>query len=142
MEYKRVMGLDVGDKRIGIAMSDLLMITAQGLETYTRQEESEDIAHIASLYQQNGCSAIVCGLPLNMDGTEGFQAEKVKDFAAKVGQACGTEVIFSDERLTTVLSEKVLIQADMSRQKRRKVIDKVAAVTILQGYLDSLGNQR
>lgn len=142
MEYKRIMGLDVGDKRIGIAVSDLLMITAQGLETYHRREEEADVAYIAGLYQKNGCSALVCGMPLNMDGSAGFQAQKVKDFAEKVGKACGTEVIFSDERLSTVLSEKVLIEADMSRQKRRKVIDKLAAVTILQGYLDSLGNQR
>ena len=141
MDYKRVMGLDVGDKRIGIALSDLLMITAQGLETYYRREEQTDIAYIAGLYRKNGCSAIICGLPLNMDGSAGFQAEKVREFASKLGEACGTEIIFSDERLTTVLSEKVLIEADMSRQKRRKVIDKLAAVTILQGYLDSLGNK-
>ncbi|MBC8537736.1 Holliday junction resolvase RuvX [Christensenellaceae bacterium NSJ-63] len=132
------MGLDVGDKRIGIAFSDALRITAQGYETYTRQSESEDVAHIKELFLQQNAESIVCGLPKNMNGTIGPQAEKVRAFAALVEEATGTEIIFSDERLTTVFAERALLEADVSRKKRRKVIDKLAAVTILQGYLDSL----
>ena len=138
MLYKKIMGLDVGDKRIGIAFSDALRITAQGYETYTRQSESEDVAHIKELFLQQNAESIVCGLPKNMNGTIGPQAEKVRAFAALVEEATGTEIIFSDERLTTVFAERALLEADVSRKKRRKVIDKLAAVTILQGYLDSL----
>ena len=135
---KKIMGLDVGDKRIGIAFSDALRITAQGYETYTRQSEREDVAHIKELFLQQNAESIVCGLPKNMNGTIGPQAEKVRAFAALVEEATGTEIIFSDERLTTVFAERALLEADVSRKKRRKVIDKLAAVTILQGYLDSL----
>ena len=135
---KKIMGLDVGDKRIGIAFSDALRITAQGYETYARQSESEDVAHIKELFLQECPDCIVCGLPKNMNGTIGPQAEKVRAFAALVEEATGTEIIFSDERLTTVFAERALLEADVSRKKRRKVIDKLAAVTILQGYLDSL----
>ena len=135
---KKIMGLDVGDKRIGIAFSDALRITAQGYETYARQSESEDVAHIKELFLQQNVESIVCGLPKNMNGTIGPQAEKVRAFAALVEEATGTEIIFSDERLTTVFAERALLEADVSRKKRRKVIDKLAAVTILQGYLDSL----
>ena len=135
---KKIMGLDVGDKRIGIAFSDALRITAQGYETYTRQSESEDVAHIKELFLQQNAESIVCGLPKNMNGTIGPQAEKVRAFAALVEEATGTEIIFSDERLTTVFAERALLEADVSRKKRRKVIDKLAAVTILLGYLDSL----
>lgn len=135
---KKIMGLDVGDKRIGIAFSDALRITAQGYETYARQSESEDVAHIKELFLQQNAESIVCGLPKNMNGTIGPQAEKVRAFAALVEEATGTEIIFSDERLTTVFAERALLEADISRKKRRKVIDKLAAVTILQGYLDSL----
>ena len=135
---KKIMGLDVGDKRIGIAFSDALRITAQGYETYTRQSESEDVAHIKELFLQQNVESIVCGLPKNMNGTIGPQAEKVRAFAALVEEATGTEIILSDERLTTVFAERALLEADVSRKKRRKVIDKLAAVTILQGYLDSL----
>ncbi|WP_249280095.1 Holliday junction resolvase RuvX [Guopingia tenuis] len=138
MYTKKIMGLDVGDKRIGIAFSDALRITAQGYETYTRQSESEDVAHIKELFLQQNAESIVCGLPKNMNGTIGPQAEKVRAFAALVEEATGTEIIFSDERLTTVFAERALLEADVSRKKRRKVIDKLAAVTILQGYLDSL----
>ena len=135
---KKIMGLDVGDKRIGIAFSDALRSTAQGYETYTRQSESEDVAHIKELFLQQNAESIVCGLPKNMNGTIGPQAEKVRAFAALVEEATGTEIIFSDERLTTVFAERALLEAEVSRKKRRKVIDKLAAVTILQGYLDSL----
>ena len=138
MLYKRIMGLDVGDKRIGISLSDPLRITAQGLETFNRLDtEEKDVAHIVDLIKKNDVEFIVCGLPKNMNGTIGPQAEKVMAFADKIKEACGIRIEYSDERLTTVLVERTLIEADMSRSKRRKVVDKLAAVTILQGYLDS-----
>ena len=138
MLYKRIMGLDVGDKRIGISLSDPLRITAQGLETFNRLDtEEKDIAHIVELIKKNDVEFIVCGLPKNMNGTIGPQAEKVMAFADKIKESCGIRIEYSDERLTTVLVERTLIEADMSRSKRRKVVDKLAAVTILQGYLDS-----
>lgn len=138
MLYKRILGLDVGDKRIGISLSDPLRITAQGIETYNRQDsEEKDIAHIAELIRKNDVEFIVCGLPKNMNGTIGPQAEKVMAFAEKISAETGIRIEYSDERLTTVLVERTLIEADLSRSKRRKVVDKLAAVTILQGYLDS-----
>ncbi len=138
MLYKRIMGLDVGDKRIGISLSDPLRITAQGVETFNRLDtEEKDVAHIVDLVKKNDVEFIVCGLPKNMNGTIGPQAEKVMAFADKIKEACSIRIEYSDERLTTVLVERTLIEADMSRSKRRKVVDKLAAVTILQGYLDS-----
>jgi putative Holliday junction resolvase len=138
MYYNRIMGLDVGDKRIGIAMSDPLRITAQGIETYTRAEENADINYIAKLAKENDVEYIVCGFPKNMNGTIGPQAEKVKAFASRLTDEKDLKVILEDERLTSVLVEKVMIEADVSRQKRRKSIDKLAAVTILQNHLDGL----
>ncbi len=134
----RIVGLDVGDKRIGIALSDLLMITAQGLETYTRTEEQKDIQYLAELIEKNDVDKIVCGLPKNMNGTLGEQAQKVQDFAEKLKTASGKQLIYWDERLTTKSAHRTLIEADMSRKKRKQVVDKVAAVYILQGYMDSI----
>lgn len=139
MLYKKIIGLDVGDKRIGIAVSDALRITAQGVETYTRKTEQDDVQHIVDLFCNLDAEKIVCGLPKNMNGSIGPQAQKVMDFAELVGNAAGVQVEYYDERLTTALAERVLIEADMSRSKRRKVIDKMAAVTILQSYLDTKG---
>lgn len=137
MAAKRWMGLDMGDKRIGVAVTDLLMLTAQGVESYTRTEsEKKDIVHLCELCRQYDVGKIVCGLPKNMNGTLGPMAEKVQAFAEKLQKASGLEIVFEDERLTTVYAERLLLQADMSRQKRRKVIDKMAAVAILQSYMD------
>ena len=134
----RIICLDIGDKRIGIALSDPLFITAQGLETYTRTTEEKDIEYIAQKMQQWGADTILAGLPLNMNGTTGPQAIKVQDFVSLLEQRTGLKAKYQDERLTTVAAEKILIQADVSRAKRRLVIDKLAAVHILQCYLDSL----
>lgn len=130
------MGLDIGDKRIGVALSDPLHITAQGVESYTRKGEEEDLKYLTGIIKNAGGDLIVCGLPKNMNGTIGPQAEKIMEFGKKLEEYSGLKVEYFDERLTTVMAEKVLIEADMSRQKRRKVVDKLAAVTILQGYLD------
>lgn len=136
MLYPKIMGLDVGEKRIGIALSDPLRITAQGLESYQVRGEQEDIAYIGALCEKHGVEQIVCGLPKNMNGTIGPQAEKISAFAEKLKEATGREIIMEDERLTTVFAQRTLIEADVSRAKRRKVVDKLAAVAILQGYLD------
>lgn len=131
------MGLDVGDKRIGVAVSDLLMITAQGVESYTRKNEEEDIAHLKKLAADYKVYKVVCGLPVNMNGTLGEQAKKTQDFADKLKEALGCDVDFFDERLTSASAERILIEADMRRSDRKKVVDKVAAVYILQAYMDS-----
>lgn len=134
----RILGLDVGDVRIGIALSDLLMITAQGIETYTRRDEQEDIQYLCELMDQRDVETLVVGLPKNMNGTIGEQAEKVQDFAEKLKIACGRKLVYWDERLTTKSAHRTLLEADMSRKKRKAVVDKIAAVYILQGYMDSL----
>jgi putative Holliday junction resolvase len=132
------MGLDIGDKRIGVAVSDLLMLTAQGVESYTRKSEEEDIAHMKKLSADYNVKKIVCGLPINMNGTIGEQAEKIKVFAGKLKESLGIDIDYFDERLTTASATRTLIEADVSRKNRKKVVDKVAAVYILQAYMDSI----
>ena len=135
---RRVLALDVGDKRIGVAVSDPLGITAQGLETYTRTGDTEkDAEHIAELAKKYEPVRLLFGMPRNIDGSYGFQSEKVKEFAQAVLKVWDGEHAFFDERLTTVSAERVLVEADMDWRKRRKVVDKLAATIILQGYLDS-----
>lgn len=135
---KRYLALDVGDRRIGIAVSDPLGITAQGIETYTRaiDDEEADVSYICSVLKKYEPCDLVCGLPKNMDGSCGFQAEKVRAFAEKIVEQWGGTCSFVDERLTTVSAERVLLDADVSRKKRKQVVDKIAAVVILQSYLD------
>lgn len=133
---RRVLALDVGDKRIGIAVSDPLGLTAQGLETYTRTgDEAADAAYIRSLAEKYAPVRLLFGLPRNMDGSYGFQSEKVKAFADLVLSDFEGEHAFYDERLTTVAAERALGEASLDWRARRKVVDKVAAVMILQGYL-------
>ena len=133
---ERIIALDVGDRRIGIAVSDPLGFTAQPVETYTRVGYGPDTRRIAQLASQYETNRILCGLPLNMDGTQGFQTQKVREFAAKLEEA-GLTVEFYDERMTTVLAEDALLEADMRRENRKKKVDMVAAVMILQSYLDA-----
>lgn len=136
---KRYISLDVGDRTIGIAVSDLLGLTAQGVETIRRKSLSEDLARLGELMQSYETSALVVGLPKNMDGTEGERCEIVRAFVEEVRKIYPeVEAVFWDERLSTVAAAKSLIAADVSRKKRKKVIDKMAAVHILQGFLDSL----
>lgn len=134
----RIMGLDVGDKTIGVAVSDELLFTAQGVETIRRKSFMQDLKRLQELMTQYETNILVVGLPKNMDGTSGPRVEFVRDFAAKLQSAIDdVEIFFWDERLSTVAATKSLIAADVSRAKRKKVIDKMAAVFILQGYLDS-----
>jgi putative Holliday junction resolvase len=131
----RVMGVDIGEKRIGIAVSDMLGITAQGVETYTRVGDC-DAEYIAGKARELGADRIVAGLPLNMNGSEGPAVQNVRAFMAQV-EALGMPVVFQDERLTTVSAERTLLEADVSREKRRQVVDKLAAMYILRAYLDT-----
>ena len=134
----RVLALDVGDKRIGVAVSDPLGITAQGLETYTRcGDDAQDAAYIRKLAENYAPVRLLFGLPRNMDGSYGFQSEKVRAFADAVLAQWDGEYVFFDERLSTVQAERVLLEAEMGWKKRRKVIDKLAAVVILQAYLQT-----
>ena len=134
----RALALDIGDKTIGVAASDLLGLTAQGVETIRRTSNKNDLARLGELVAEFEATTFVIGLPKNMDGTEGTRCESVKNFAAKLKAAFpNVNQIFWDERLSTVAATKNLIAADLSRKKRKKVIDKMAAVFILQGYLDS-----
>ncbi len=129
--------MDVGDRRIGIAVSDEMGITAQGLKTLNRENVAEDVADLGEIIKDYAVERVVVGLPRNMNGTYGEQAEKVKEFAAELKKATAVEVVYQDERLTTVAAERTLLQGNVSRKKRKGVIDKIAAVMILQGYLDS-----
>ena len=133
---ERIVALDVGDRRIGIAVSDPLGVTAQTIETYTSIGYGPDSRHIAEIARRYETDRILCGLPRNMDGTQGFQVEKVKEFAAKL-EELGLVVEYYDERMTTMLAESALLEANMRREDRKKKVDMVAAVVILQSYLDA-----
>ncbi|ABR48616.1 Holliday junction resolvase YqgF [Alkaliphilus metalliredigens QYMF] len=134
----RIIGLDVGDRTIGIAISDLMGWTAQGVETIQRISIKKDLQRLEELIAQYEVKKILVGLPKNMNGTIGPQGEKVLLFVERLEKRFKLEVVTWDERLSTVAAEKFLIGADVSRKKRKQVIDKLAAVHILQGYLDSI----
>ncbi len=134
----RIGGLDVGDRRIGVAISDEQGWTAQGVGVLTRTTLEADLADLQAAFEPYAPTAIVVGLPKNMNGTLGPQAEKALAFARHVEETLHVPTVMWDERLSTVAAERTLLEADLSRAKRRRVIDKAAAVFILQGYLDSL----
>ncbi len=133
----RIIGLDVGEKRIGIAISDELGWTAQAHSVLTRSNLKKDLADLIKICEEHEVAQIVIGLPKNMDGSIGAKAKEIQEFGRKLHLASSLPIIYADERLSTVSAEKMLIAADLSRSKRKKVIDKVAAVHILQLYLDS-----
>jgi putative Holliday junction resolvase len=133
----RTLGLDVGTKTIGVAVSDGLGLTAQALTTIRRTNLKADLAALGELAREHEASRMVVGLPLNMDGTEGPRAEASRKFADAASQALGLPVEFWDERLSTVAAERTLLEADLTRARRRQVIDQVAAQFILQGWLDA-----
>ncbi|KNF09881.1 putative holliday junction resolvase [Gottschalkia purinilytica] len=135
---KRIMGLDVGDKTIGVAVSDLLGITAQGVTTIRRKGIKKDLEDLESIINEYEVEEVVIGLPKNMNNTLGPQGEKVLQFVEKFKKIFNKNIVLQDERLTTVSAEKILINADVRRDKRKKVIDKLAATYILQTYLDKL----
>ncbi|MCI7539985.1 MAG: Holliday junction resolvase RuvX [Veillonellaceae bacterium] len=136
---KRYLGLDIGDRTIGIAVSDPLGLTAQGVETIRRKNLEKDLARLGELMEQYETRSLVSGYPKNMNGTEGDRCEVVKAFLEKVKkQYPDVEIALWDERLSTVAATRSLLEGDVSRKKRKKVIDKMAAVFILQGYLDRI----
>ena len=139
MNMERVMGLDVGDKTIGVAVSDLLQITAQGVTTIIRESKVKDYEKLKDIIDEYGVKIVVVGLPKNMNGSIGPQGEKTMKFAEKLKNKYQIELIYEDERLTSVAAEKLLISGDVRRENRKKVIDKVAATYILQTYLDRMG---
>ena len=128
--------MDIGDVRIGVAISDPLGISTNGIETHHSEGKERDVAYFAEMAKSRGCEKIVLGLPLNMDGTEGDRATLVRDFGSALEAKSGLPVDYEDERLTTVEAEEMLIEAGLTRQERRKVIDKVAAEIILRSYLN------
>jgi len=133
----RFLGLDVGDRRIGMAVSDETGTVAQGRGVYTRQGEEEDLSYFVELCRREQVEKIVVGLPLNMDGSEGKQAKRARAFGAALARQTGLPVEFLDERLTTVEADRVLTQAGLREKKRRKVRDELSAILILQAWLDS-----
>ena len=134
---KRYMSLDIGDATIGVAVSDLLGLTAQGVETIRRTALSADLDRLGVLVQEYEPAAFVAGLPKHMNGDEGERCRFVRAFMADVAERFpAIEIYYWDERLSTVAAVRALVAADVSRKKRRKVIDKMAAVYILQGFLD------
>lgn len=135
----RILGLDIGSRTIGVALSDEMGWTAQGIETLRFKENDMDAAipKLSAYVQQYEISTIVVGLPKHMNGTIGERGAICQAFGERLRDILQVEVVFWDERLTTVAAHKYLMEADMSRKKRKKVVDKVASVLILQGYLDS-----
>lgn len=139
---ERIMGLDVGDNTIGVAISDLLGFTAQGITTIKRIGKKQDYAVLKELIDEYNIEKVVVGLPKNMNGTIGPQGEKTIAFAEKLKNKFNMDIIYQDERLTSKAAEMILIEGDVRREKRKSVIDKVAATFILQTYLDTIYNKR
>lgn len=134
---KRYMSLDIGDATIGVAVSDLLGLTAQGVETIRRRDLSDDLNRLGVLIHEYEADALVAGLPKHMNGQEGERCALVRAFMADAAERFPMmEIYYWDERLSTVAASRTLLEGDVSRKKRRKVIDKMAAVYILQGFLD------
>ena len=132
----RILAIDFGEKRIGLALSDPLGFTAQGLETLQRQNMRQVIASIVDLVKKNDVSEIVVGLPVNMDGTKGFKAEEVMKFKSQLEPAAGVPVKTWDERLTSREANRLMIEEGLSRKKQRENSDRLAATLILQNYLE------
>ena len=144
----RFLSLDVGDKTIGVAVTDALLMTAQGVTTIERIGQRKDADKVIAYIKEYECEKVVMGLPMNLDGSDSVQTQKVRDFKTLLyNKMCASglknvEVVFQDERFTTKIAENVLIDADVRRKDRKSVIDKQAAVLILQSYLDWYHNQQ
>ena len=141
----RIMGLDFGSKTVGVAVSDELLLTAQGLEIIRRKEENKQrqtLARIEELIVEYGVTEIVLGYPKNMNDTLGDRVQKTEEFKEKLERRTGWPVVLWDERLTTVAADKLMMEAGIRRENRKDYVDQIAASFILQGYLDYIGNQR
>jgi putative Holliday junction resolvase len=139
--HPRVLGLDVGSKRIGLAISDLLGITAQGLETIQRQNKRLDFAQLEKVIREYGVAELVVGYPLRMSGAEGIQAEKMQGFAEELRQRFQLPVHLWDERLSSAQANRLLRETEMSIKRRGQVVDQMAAVLILQSWMDARGGR-
>jgi putative Holliday junction resolvase len=133
----RILGLDFGSKTIGVAMSDELTITAQTLTSISRTALNRDLEALLALIREHAVEEVVIGMPINMDGSRGPAAQAVEGFIDRLKSLTAVKIIPWDERLTTVAAERILLEGDLSRRKRRLVIDRLSAAIILQGYLDS-----
>lgn len=141
----RIMGLDFGSKTVGVAISDALLVTAQGIEIIRRKEENklrQTLARIEELIVEYEVEEIVLGLPKNMNATEGARVELTQEFKEKLERRTGLPVHMWDERLTTVAADKAMMEAGIRREKRKDYVDMIAATLILQGYLDLRANQK
>ena len=141
----RIMGLDFGSRTVGVAISDSLLLTAQGVEIIRRKEENklrQTLARIEELIVENEVEEIVLGLPKNMNDTEGVRVELTKEFKEKLERRTGLPVTFWDERLTTVAADKAMMEAGIRRENRKDYVDMIAATLILQGYLDRRNNEK
>ena len=139
----RILALDVGTKNIGMAICDPLGITAQSLPTIRRKGQTEkDVQFVTDAVKEYAVETIVVGLPKNMNGTEGPSCDMAKEFAAEVEKAVDTPIVFWDERLTSRIAENAMIEADLSRKKRKQKVDSLAAILILQNYLDYLKSSK
>lgn len=141
----RIMGLDFGSRTVGVAISDSLLLTAQGVEIIRRKEENklrQTLARIEELIVENEVEEIVLGLPKNMNDTEGVRVELTKEFKDKLERRTGLPVSFWDERLTTVAADKAMMEAGIRRENRKDYVDMIAATLILQGYLDRRNNEK
>ncbi|NFF28828.1 Holliday junction resolvase RuvX [Clostridium botulinum] len=134
----RILGLDIGNKTIGVAVSDPLGFTAQGITTIYRKELEKDIEEVGKICHEYKIELIISGLPKNMNGTIGEQGEKVLEFCDVLKDKLDIPIKMWDERLTTVAAHRAMLEANLSRAKRKKIVDKIAATYILQGYLDSI----
>jgi putative Holliday junction resolvase len=141
----RIIGLDFGSKTVGVALSDPLGITAQGVEIIRRESENKlrrTLARIETLIEENDVEKIVLGYPKNMNNTLGDRIEKTEDFKEKLERRTGLEVILWDERLSTVEADNIMMESGVRRENRKQYVDKIAAMIILQGYLDFVSNQK
>lgn len=139
---QRIIGLDLGTKTIGVAVSDGLLSIASSVKTIKRTKFTKDMVELNEIIEIQDAFAIVIGMPLNMNGSEGPRAQATRAFVRNMGQKCPLPVVYWDERLSTVAAERAMIEADMSRKKRAEKIDAAAAAFILQGALDRLQNLR
>ncbi len=141
----RIMGLDYGSKTVGVAISDQLLLTAQGKEIIRRERQNklrQTLARIETLILENGIEKIVLGCPKNMDGSEGERVEKTREFQEMLERRTGLEVVLWDERLTTVAADRYMMEAGIRIENRKRYVDEIAAVFILQGYLDYFRNRK
>ncbi len=140
----RIMGLDFGSKTVGVAISDALLVTAQGIEIIRRKQENklrQTLARIEELIEEYAVEEIVLGLPKNMDGSEGERVEKTREFKEMLERRTGLPISLWDERLTTVAADKAMMEAGIRRENRKEYVDEIAAVFILQGYMDHKKNR-